>query len=289
MSSQLTRLLNWCRDLALSPVGLILISNLLFDCKRDRIPTTVVRSLLIKVAKQWRTHLSSGETVAAVADSEPADYFCQGEAIKSYAGECSRLVLAQDLIAYNTNLRKSALPLSDTVLTRRVDALAKRGLKDVAIGKMTGRRPFAWVTQTSHIQTIRKTCSPESLGAMLRDKSGLLHYYGDRQLVEIIYPSKVVKTADLHAPTFIEGSPGLIYRSAISPDRWGITVDLVTHGEGLPEAVHRPLAFDEQFRIVAVGFVNETTYHFRWREFSLTFTEQWDSNAWDYLKGLYEA
>jgi hypothetical protein len=132
------------------------------------------------------------------------------------------------------------------------------GLHGATKGLMKTGRDFAWVTQTDAVQSIRATVGMDGrLPAVIRDKLGLRHYNDDQKLVEIVYSEDCFAASALAPPTFVEGSPNLIYRSTKRKDGWGRAVDLSTCEDGLPEAVHRPIPFTSDFRIRLIGRIAE--------------------------------
>jgi hypothetical protein len=77
------------------------------------------------------------------------------------------------------------------------------------------------------------------------------------------------------APTFIEGSSGIAFRSCDHEDGWGRAVDLKTLADGLPEAVHPPEPFTDEFRIRAAGAIRGVNHNFSWDDLV---REQWDDD-----------
>jgi hypothetical protein len=97
--------------------------------------------------------------------------------------------------------------------------------------------------------------NPNELATLIRDRLGLAHYWEDDRLIEIQYPPKALDTLSLVAPTFIDGGAGVLFRARNAPDGWGRAVDLETHEDGLPEAVHPPVRLTADFRVKRIGRV----------------------------------
>ncbi len=86
--------------------------------------------------------------------------------------------------------------------------------------------------------------------------SGYTQLREDQYLVEVVYPPGTPET--LRAPTFLDGND-IVFRSVRGRDSWGRTVDLRTLKTGLPEAVHPPVPFTEQFRVRDIGRLRRCT------------------------------
>jgi hypothetical protein len=84
-----------------------------------------------------------------------------------------------------------------------------------------------------------------------------MHYGDGQQLLEVVYPSDTIPSAGcpLHPPTFLDGAGSPVYRSKRSKSGWGTTVDLISGGDGLPEAVHPPMELTDRFSIRDLGTV----------------------------------
>jgi hypothetical protein len=138
---------------------------------------------------------------------------------------------------------------------RRLLEVLESGIPEgAACSEIRGRRPFAWVTSTTELDAIRRQCADgEDFASTVRDRLGLTHYSSDHLLVEIEYPDQVTAALAVAPPTFLEGGAGVIFRARKIGARWGRAVDLRTHDDGLPEAVHPPIAFTSAFRIRRIG------------------------------------
>jgi hypothetical protein len=156
----------------------------------------------------------------------------------------------QDFLERNIRLRRIGLKIPVQDVRSAIDDLQKVGLRGISKKEMRGRLPFAWVTKTSAIDDLRKRCPAPELADTLRDKLGLHHLREDQYLVEVVYPPGTPD--ELRAPTFLEGND-IVFRSKRGSDSWGRAVDLKTLRDGLPEAVHVPIPFTQQYRVRDVG------------------------------------
>jgi hypothetical protein len=110
------------------------------------------------------------------------------------------------------------------------------------------------VTRTDELAKLRdQHADPDDLATVVRNRLGLSHYDQNELLVEVEYPPQILDAMHFVAPTFLEGSAGVIFRAQHCTDDWGRAVDLVTLDDGLPEAVHRPVPFASDFRIRRIG------------------------------------
>jgi hypothetical protein len=85
---------------------------------------------------------------------------------------------------------------------------------------------------------------------------GLHHLREDQYLVEVVYPPGTPEA--LRAPPFLKGND-IVFRSKHGRDSWGRAVDLRTLEDGLPEAVHLPIPFTEQYGVRDAGRLRRCT------------------------------
>jgi hypothetical protein len=95
----------------------------------------------------------------------------------------------------------------------------------------------------------------KSVADKVRTQLGLIHFTGPDLVVELRYSSSQVESADLSAPTFMDGCPSDFYLSSDRSDGWGRAICLDTVEVGLPEAVHRQILFDGTFEIRPIGYL----------------------------------
>lgn len=256
---------DWCNIFRKdSPVrARVVLANIVYDCTHGRLPLSVLRTFREQFAKVWKARRSQPDSggprvdgmVAHIVRENPQAFLCQGNDQPDPAN-CSRVVDARDLIERNVDLKKAGWSIPDDI-EHRIEQLERKGLHKLAQGELRGRLPLAWVTKTAKIDSLRKTARPQQLADDLRDALGLRHFYDDQYLAEIVYPPRTPAT--LRAPTFLEGDGALEYRSTRGSDQWGRTVNLKTLREGLPEAVHQPVAFSAEYKVRRVGRLTQYT------------------------------
>lgn len=226
------------------------------------------------VFRIWKRRKLSYEAIADVSNRDPVSYLFRGPSADKACGSCSRIVVAHEFIKHNIKKRRGATIISDYECRRTIARYEKRGVPARSVkGEMRGTRPFAWVTKTAAIDELRRKGT--DLATEVRDQLGMIHYYKAERLVEIVYPSEVFAALQLTAPTFIEGSSGIVFRSAASDDGWGRAVNLKTLGDGLPEAVHPPEVFTGSFKVRSVGAIGGVNHNFSWDDLV---GEQWNDD-----------
>jgi hypothetical protein len=235
--------------MTLSHEGMVTLANILHDFRKRRFADlAAARRCLREVGEAWH---------APPADSSPIDvmrevlrhYRCHG--VSAVTLDCSRVMNVMDLRDRNLKARVAGLPAIGSVDPAAVRRLETRGLASATKGKMSNMRGFAWVTPEAGFKHIRDR-RDANLG---RDQLGLSHYTRLHHLVEVRYPPDALAGTRLCAPTFVEGCPSLIYRSASRRGNWGRAVDLATVTPGLAEAVHEAIPFTDDFQIVDLTVV----------------------------------
>ena len=250
----LTSLLAWFVTLEGTPSGRLMLTNILHAFRTQRLPEEGLRTLFDAIVVEWVSEggQRADVLVETIADRRLAELLC-------YAGaqldeRCSRVVDDKTLVSHNIDFRELPFRYSDEVPRRLLEVLESGIPEGAACSELRGRRPFAWVTSTTQLDAIRRQCADgEDLASTVRDLLGLTHYSGDHLLVEIQYPDQVTAALSVAPPTFLEGGAGVIFRAKKADARWGRAVDLRTHDDGLPEAVHSPIAFTSAFRIRRIG------------------------------------
>jgi hypothetical protein len=274
----LMQLARWCMAMGGPAEGRAFLSNLLFDCSRSRLPRSVVRSFCRAVCTSMQecgSSFSPHRTVEQVTDAAPSSYYCMGPRASTDALDCSRIMDARSLFAHNIDLTKARFFVTGHVSRQSIRMVEVLGLGGIARDFMRTTRPLAWVTQTEAIGELRDSTPRRSLANRVRDLAGLDHLWQDRHLVEIVYPSSVVASTPICAPTALDGGTALVYRSDSRPDGWGSAVDLQTLGRGLPEAVHPPVKFSDDFRVEYVGRIQPPRPAYDWGAFLQTLPVPW--------------
>jgi hypothetical protein len=248
------RLIEWIGALERTPSGRLMLTNLVFAFHSKRPSIEILRALVATVTARWTpdegrrpdtlVELIADELFASAMFAEP----------RPPAAPCSRVMDAVILVATNINHRELGFGVEDEVPARLLDLLERGIPPGAATGQIRGRRPLAWVTTTDHLEQLRRDYDdPHELATVVRDRLGLTHYDRDQLLLQVDYPECVYTNLEYAAPTFLEGGAGVIFRARFADDRWGRAVDLATLDDGLPEAVHAPVPFTEEFRIRRIG------------------------------------
>lgn len=246
----------WFAAMELRESGRLMLTNLLHAFRSQRLTEQTLAALLQGVLNDWAN--PSGRRPDAVverfADRDPEHFLCQPP--QAHSGSCSRVVDDVSFVCHNLDVTEAEGVIEDEIPADLLDAV-ERGLTEEHIrvnSQLGGRRPFAWVTRTQALRELRdRVTSVGELASTVRDMLGLSHYMQDHLLLEIEYPGDVVEALSLTAPTFIEGGSGVIFRARTSADGWGRAVDLRTHDDGLPEAVHPPVKLTPAFRVRRLG------------------------------------
>jgi hypothetical protein len=258
--------------------GRATLANLLFDIAHGRVPPAVVDEFL-NAAVHWNpTSDDPPEHILKGVQAEPARLVCCGPRVPPSAG-CSRVMHVRDLLRNNIEKSKLGFLIWPTPTREQMDLLVTRGPR-AAKGYMRTHRAYAWVTPTAELERALKAheSSAEPASAARR-LLGLLHFQEDEFLVEIDYPSPTSEGAYLVLPTFVEGCPSLVFRGSSHEDGWGRAVDLETLNDGLPEAIHLPIAFTDAFTIKSLGKLTPMRRPFDWEAFLATLPNPWSGNS----------
>jgi hypothetical protein len=181
-------------------------------------------------------------------------------------------------VLVDKNVNKANLPFAirGEITDEQVKELQEKGFANgVAKGEVSGRHGFAWVTTTYAIEQLRASTPSDRLPSKVRNLAGLMHLDDEEHLVEIKYPLYSPVVSNLAAPTFLEGCPSRIFRCCHSSTGWGRTVDLDTLNDGLPEAVHPPVPFTEEFHLLDIGRLDASCPPYDEAAFERTLPHPW--------------
>jgi hypothetical protein len=263
--------------------GVATLSNLLFDLLMERLSAKFVRQHLAAVVAKWDARTPDVPPQycmwAVRAEDSTAGFTCCGKQIEAWAPRCSRVMAAQDFVRFNVNKRKCPVPIRNAPVTRQIRYFEENGIGAAAKGEMATTRPMAWVTDTGRVRATRHEPSPADAA---RDWLGLVHFRKGLHLVEVRYPRHAFAMSPLVAPTYLDGCPSVVYRSAKSTDGWGRAVRLSTLVDGFPEAVHRALTFTPDFEVSMLGPL-ETDAHFDERKALSKFPLRWGPGSLEEL------
>ena len=246
----------WCKsfqDHNASRAGIVLY-NILYDCTNRRLRSDVLSAFLLAF-RRIAASQPADSVIRKIVEDDPDRLLCQGTDIPN-AEPCSRIMDGRDFLERNIRLRRLGLKIPARDVGGTIKELQRGGLRGITKKDMRGRLPFAWVTKTSAIDEIRAKTPVSRLADELRDQLGLHHLREDQYLVEVVYPPGT--PVALRAPTFLEGND-IVFRSKRGRDSWGRAVDLRTLEDGLPEAVHLPTPFTDQYGVRDVGRLRRCT------------------------------
>jgi hypothetical protein len=261
---------HWCQTLETSQVGLTILSNLWFDWDKQRISRECLCSILDNVRSRWAEESvrDIDSAVKIFLSSIDNDQYCSGPGVVKF-DNCSRVMDIRSLIHDDTerngrkygclDLNQAAISLESFSPKSVVHRLEKSGVSGLVKEASTigGRYGFAWVTQQSSLSIISSLSeqAKTSKGSFVRDSLGLIDVSKTTYLIEVRYPARVPDQDNLFTPTSLEGGNNRVFRSVETSDGWGRTVNLQTYQNDQPEAVHRTIAFSEEFKIADVGEV----------------------------------
>lgn len=279
---------DWCKNMEGSSEGRLMLSNILYDCRTKRISKDVIRSLLNEIMEKWK---SSGKydspvgIVTHIADENSQMYHCQGQPGINNPHEVSRVIESVTFLKNNISPLASGGVFTDCVRDDQIEFWEKEGFeKNEVKGEMQSRRAFAWVTKSKELEKLRKDNDQKKFPNIVRNALGLRHYNNEEKLLEICYPDDALNNSKLVPPTFIEGSPSLIYCSKKKKDGWGRTVHLETLKEGLPEGVHPPIKFNEKFKVKKIGQLTEGSPFVRFEDIEKKHPTKWNPHNYAELK-----
>jgi hypothetical protein len=246
----------WCEQMLKTYTGRAALSNLQHDLAHGRLPFSVFQEFASRLLLRLSTFTSSAPyLVAEISRADPTTFLCQGSPPIDKVPNCSTIMLALDFIEQNVDLHRFGWSFSGYVPQEHIGELERGIGAENLRASIPATRPIGWVTKTSDVQRLRETCG-DSLASELHQKLGLLHFTNEHQFVEIVYPRNAFSKGGLAPPTFLDGAPCLVYRSAVRGDGWGRAVDLASGTEGLPEAVHRPIPLTDDFRVLGIGSID---------------------------------
>ena len=247
---------SWRRNMHISITGKITLRNIDYDVRFHRVPKNIIEVVKKKIAERWNKadpNELPEDVMQEIIVNNHSDLVCRGSQIPGGPHRCVRVMNAQDFAHYH--IERGRTHISPGHLTDRdMQHLKVFGVQRVIKSgtKMSGRRRFSWVTEPSSLENEMSRVSLRNCASHVRNLLGLLHFAENYYLVGVVFPEKRAITT-LMAPTFIEGSPSLIYRSKQMPDGWGRAVNLVDFSDGLKEAVHPEVEFTPEFEIIWIG------------------------------------
>jgi hypothetical protein len=250
----------WCRavEALKDHVGEIALSNLRYDALHDRVERPIRAAFRERVGELHATPsgISPDLLIQKVAREQPATFFCQGP--KPDFEQCSRVVPAQDFIHENVDLEAAGgWQVEDSIPEDYLDRL-EEGLEGLATSTIPHDefRHFAWVTRTGQLRELREGTPEDEIAIEARNRCGLLHHGGPVPIrfVEVEYPAAGIG-AHLHAPTYLDGAPYVVYVSKAGPGDWGTALNVALICDGLSEAVHERIEFTANFRMRRLGWV----------------------------------
>jgi hypothetical protein len=273
-----TAIKKWCDNLSLKIAGKATLSNMYYDVVNERIDKSQLSLFMNNVLREWSIVISSSIDAFENARISMLKIASQlGPPVPENSRNCSRVMSYKDFFAHNIHQSVIPFAIREFASVDQIKTLERFGIKGATKGKMETRRPFSWVTQTSAMEKIRKKWNTAFI---VRQYLGLLHFQEDEDLIEIIFPPAISKCSKVTQPTFVEGSPTLIYRSKIASDGWGRAVDLQTYKEGYPEAIHESVNFTDEFEFKYLGRLTPFTQGFDWKKHYELFEFKWDQNYW---------
>jgi hypothetical protein len=282
----------WCRRMEDYAEGRASLSNLLYDAQEERIPKPVLRAFLEDVATRWeaetresmrkyRVQKHPAEVFKEAVQANAKTYLCQGEeALSKVPEQYSRVMTVRDFVAFNLNLEQVPYAITGSLTSDQVRYMEEQGLEGKTKGKIRGALPFAWVTKTESLATVRETHYPSDAA---RKNLGLSRFTEDEYLVEIKYPEAKPIGTKLSAPTSLEGCPSLVFRSRLGDDGWGYAVNLETLDDGFPEAIHWEVDFTDDFKVADLGRLPPLRPGFDWEVFLDGLPRPWTSELWEEL------
>lgn len=274
---------DWIADLRRSiDYGENCYANMMFDIHHARIPSDLYKSLQKKIIRQWRVHkLHKAHHVldrTCSSKRQKGSFYCKGPSV-TLRRSCSRVVdfdVLRDKCLLSFHLAPVGFTAiyNGTVEENDLSLLANSGLVGLLRPDATirGGKPLAWVTPSDDLDSVRNSSSGSPYEAdYVRDKLGL-RYTSSVFLIEIKYPRDHPVLDRLVAPTFLDGCPNYVYRSARTSDGWGRAVDLGTdeYTDGLPEAIHPTIDFTLDFTLSYIGRLKTSLKSIDWIKLNST-------------------
>ena len=267
----------WTRSMSRSAKGKATLSNVIYAWRKSCLSKKIIVKSLLTAARSWMSSspdiLPEESMQQAFASLSPT-FFCRGVKVTKTPIPCSRVMNLQDLIRYNIDLANTGLSIKGRITAKQANHFERFGFKKCAIGEMKTRRPFSWVTPTAALNDLRVKYPLDIISTVSRKLLGLLAFQEDEHMVELQYPIMKIHP---RVPTFLEGSPSLIFRAKRATDGWGRTVNLETLDDGLPEAVYPKIPFTSDFKLIDMGPLHPVDNALNWEKFIITFPYPWHS------------
>lgn len=249
---------DWCAEMEKTYVGRIALSNIIYDCEERRVPLGKITEFFATLVSRWSgTSVRDHPERLIQTVARDGDLYVQASKRIRRKVSCSRVVAALDFFHDNVDLNRNGWTITDVVPQSYLDEV-ESGLTGLAKNNIPHARPFAWVTKTGALRRLKKG-SRSTRASKVCTRMGLLHFFqrADLQLLEVRYPPSFDARNELAPPTFMDGAPYIVYRSRAGDTGWGLTLDLKGVSKGLPEAVHRPVPFNDQFQIESLDRVGD--------------------------------
>jgi hypothetical protein len=278
------QLRDWLEQMSLSDEGLATLSNLLHDFRKNRFERVhEVRAFAGELEDAWCNRAPDANP-CEVFKQVLARHYCHGYQVPASSTKSSRVMDALDFRDRHLLPRVAGLPVTGKIGMRALRRLEKAGLAGVVKPSTFGnRRGFAWITREDVLESVRSARD----ATKARDLLGLTHVQQHQHIIEVRYPEGSLEQVRLCSPTFIEGCPSLIYRSTVSADGWGRSVDLGAEAldEGAPEAVHEGVPFSDHFAVADLGLVLTPPRNASPDAFLATMPDRWSPSATEEIIG----
>ena len=290
-----TKIREWCEALTAEAdhlTGFVTLSSLVHDLDTKHVRRNVMRQFLREVERVWpwwhRKRRDPAGLVSYIACRKPGVFLCRGRFRPRPTVRCSRVVIDRDFFATNVDPgRNGRLVRGPHIEPRHIREL-EINLDRYARGFIPQKRPFAWVTDTKRLADLHRQ-HPRKKADVTRNSLGLMYMLGmgPSRLLEIRYPSGLFQRlkANFAAPSFLEGSPAIVYRSK-RINGWGVTINLENGQDGLPEAVHRKVRFTSAFSVHEIGWTGTTGIGYTDRKLFKQAPTRWSANRISDLERL---
>lgn len=271
---------SWLKAMYGSSRGKATLMNAAHDLEHQRLPQSLLRHFFQLLARRWQEISSTNElseTGLAIkvfntllkgsSEDNLDDVCCQCQYGPELPYQCSRVMTWKSFIRRNlseSELRtKTGLPRLDVLPESDRTQIIMQHWHEVILpnAKMRAQRPFAWVTDTERLETLKQSLNKAELASKVRDALGLMSKYGygtGEPLVEICYPHEDI---GLKAPTFLDRTcEENVYLSVQKDDSWGRTVNSISYDESLREAVHPERNFTVNYELKDLGAPSDEAY-----------------------------
>lgn len=262
----------WIRDLARLTVPRLFALNLVRQIRLDASYAALYREFLERLGEVLHQTKSGALTPASplvsfqeqivyASDLHGPELCCRGRAA-SDRGQVATIIDALALMHFNPPRRPTYIR-NEAHFLELIRNGSVRG--DDLTGVLRTARPLRWVTTAAAIDECVSQAPSGARTATLRNSLGLIHFDKDACLIEVRYPLGLVPPG-LSAPTAIDAGIERVFRAAHRDDGWGCAVNLAPpHGDGLPEAVHRPVSLRPGFELRCHGEPEVQLPAMRWR------------------------